>query len=140
MTVDLMNEAGAFPTRYWSRGKVEHLQCINAEGMQKELKVRPDACLRCFLACGKKSTITEGPHAGLTVVGPEYETIYSFGGLCDISSISDIAMLNDLCDRLGMDTISAGNLAAFTMEAVRRGRGEVSHRVWQGGTGGRSIE
>ena len=31
-------------------------------------------------------------------------------------------MLNDLCDRLGMDTISAGNLAAFTMEAVRRGR------------------
>ena len=30
--------------------------------------------------------------------------------------------LNDLCDRLGMDTISAGNLAAITIEAARQGR------------------
>ena len=122
MTVDLMNAAGAFPTRYWTRGTVKHLDKINAQGMQKSLKVKPIACLKCFLACGKKSTIPDGPHAGLQVVGPEYETIYSFGGLCDISSIQDIAMLNDLCDRLGMDTISAGNLAAFAMEAGRRGR------------------
>ena len=54
MTVDLMNEAGAFPTRYWSRGKVEHLQCINAQGMQKELKVRPDSCLALFVGLRQK--------------------------------------------------------------------------------------
>jgi aldehyde:ferredoxin oxidoreductase len=122
MTVDLMNAAGAFPTRYWTKGTVDHLDNINARGMQKNLSVKPHACLKCFLACGKKSTIPDGPHAGLTLVGPEYETIFAFGGLCEISSIRDIAMLNDLCDRLGMDTISAGNLAAFAMEASRRGR------------------
>ena len=54
--------------------------------------------------------------------GPEYETIYAFGGLCLIDSIEEIAYLNDICDRLGMDTISAGNLCAFTIEAVRRGK------------------
>jgi aldehyde:ferredoxin oxidoreductase len=122
MTVDLMNEAGAFPSRYWSKGTVDHIERINAKGMQKDLRVKPNACLKCFLACGKMSTVPDGPHAGLSLVGPEYETIYAFGGLCEISSIRDIAMLNDLCDRLGMDTISAGNLAAFTMEASRRGR------------------
>jgi aldehyde:ferredoxin oxidoreductase len=55
-------------------------------------------------------------------ISPEYETIYSFGGLCEIDSIEEIIYLNDICDRLGMDTISAGNLAAFAIEATRKGR------------------
>ncbi|HEJ83074.1 MAG TPA: aldehyde:ferredoxin oxidoreductase, partial [Desulfobacteraceae bacterium] len=54
--------------------------------------------------------------------GPEYETIYAFGGLCEVDSIEEIAHLNDICDRLGMDTISAGNLAAFAIEAAQQGR------------------
>ena len=53
-------------------------------------------------------------------MGPEYETIYAFGGLCMVSSIEEIIYLNDLCDRLGMDTITAGNLAAFAIEASKR--------------------
>ena len=56
------------------------------------------------------------------VEGPEYETIYAFGGLCEIDSIKEIMYLNDICDRLGMDTISAGNLVAFTIEAARQRR------------------
>jgi len=39
-----------------------------------------------------------------------------------VDSIEEIAYLNDVCDRLGIDTISAGNLAAFTMEASRQGK------------------
>ncbi len=54
--------------------------------------------------------------------GPEYETIYSFGGLCLVDSIEEIAYLNAVCDRLGLDTITAGNMAALTIEAVRQGR------------------
>jgi aldehyde:ferredoxin oxidoreductase len=52
-------------------------------------------------------------------MGPEYETIYAFGGLCMVKSIEEIIYLNDLCDRLGMDTITAGNLAAFAIEASK---------------------
>jgi len=72
------------------------------------------------MACGRLSTVKEGRHAGLRIEGPEYETIYSFGGLCEIDSIEEIMYLNDICDRLGMDTISAGNLVAFTIEASRQ--------------------
>jgi aldehyde:ferredoxin oxidoreductase len=64
------------------------------------------------------STVKEGRHKGLRIEGPEYETIYAFGGLCEVDSIEEIAYLNDLCDRLGMDTISAGNLVALTIEAA----------------------
>jgi aldehyde:ferredoxin oxidoreductase len=74
------------------------------------------------MACGRLSQVLEGPHQGLVIDGPEYETIYSFGALCMIESIEEITYLNDLCDRLGLDTISAGNLCAFAIEAARRGR------------------
>ena len=55
-------------------------------------------------------------------MGPEYETIYAFGGLCMVTSIEEIMFLNDLCDRLGMDTITAGNLVAFAIEAFKKGK------------------
>jgi len=64
--------------------------------------------------------IVDGRHKGLKIEGPEYETIYAFGGLCLIDDLREIAYLNDICDRLGMDTITAGNLAAFTIEASHR--------------------
>ncbi len=63
-------------------------------------------------------------HNGLIIEGPEYETIYTFGGLCMIDSIEEIAYLNHLCDGLGMDTITAGNLCAFAMAAFEQGRSD----------------
>jgi aldehyde:ferredoxin oxidoreductase len=122
MMVKIVNDAGAFPTRYWSEGKCEHWEKISAEALHKRCQVTPRACLKCFLACGRLTTVQQGRHAGLKLEGPEYETIYAFGGLCLIDSIEEIVYLNDICDRLGMDTITAGNLCGFTIEAARRGK------------------
>ncbi|MEA3332446.1 MAG: aldehyde ferredoxin oxidoreductase family protein [Pseudomonadota bacterium] len=126
MMVKIMNEAGAFPTRYWSKGSYDEWPKIGAEALHERCRVKSHACLKCFMACGRLTTIQQGRHAGLKLEGPEYETIYAFGGLCQIDSIEEIAHLNDICDRLGMDTITAGNLCAFTIEAVRRGRVDYS--------------
>jgi len=122
MMVALLNTAGAFPTRYWAQGKFEQWPRIGAESMVDRCKARPRACRTCFMACGKYIEVQEGRHKGLKLEGPEYETLYAFGGLCLIDRIEEIAYLNDLCDRLGMDTITAGNLAAFAIEASKRGR------------------
>ncbi|MGD9016060.1 MAG: aldehyde ferredoxin oxidoreductase family protein [Desulfobacterales bacterium] len=122
MLVDIMNEAGGFPTRYWSKGRADHREQINAGALHARCDVRPHACLKCLMACGRLSTVKAGPHRGLQVEGPEYETIYAFGGLCEVQTIEEILYLNDLCDRLGMDTITAGNLAGLTIEAARAGR------------------
>jgi aldehyde:ferredoxin oxidoreductase len=122
MMVDIMSNVGSFPTRYWSKGTAEHREQINATALHKRCDVQPRACSRCFIACGRLATVKGGRHKGLRIEGPEYETIYAFGGLCEVNSIEEIAYLNDVCDRLGIDTISAGNLVALTMEASRQGK------------------
>lgn len=127
MMVKIMNQANAFPTRYWSEGSYKHWEKISADALHERCHVKPHACPKCFMACGRMTTVQQGRHAGLKLEGPEYETIYAFGGLCLIDSIEEIAYLNDICDRLGMDTITAGNLCAFTIEAARRGR--IDYRI-----------
>jgi len=122
MMVDVMSGVGSFPSRYWHKGQAEHQQNINAPALHERLNVLPNACRRCFIACGRLATVKQGRHKGLKIEGPEYETIYALGGLCEVDSIEEIAYLNDICDRLGLDTISAGNLVAFTIEASRQGK------------------
>jgi len=120
--VALTNSVGAFPSKYWHLGTFEGWEKISAEALLERCQVRPTACLRCFVACGDLSEVKEGRHKGLKIEGPEYETIYAFGGLCMVHEIEEIAYLNDICDRLGMDTISAGSLCAFAIEASETGR------------------
>jgi len=120
MLVSIMNTIGAFPTQYWSKGTLEGWEGISAESLMERCQVSSIACPHCFMACGKISKVKQGRHEGLRIMGPEYETIYAFGGLCMVKSIEEIIYLNDLCDRLGMDTITAGNLAAFAIEASKR--------------------
>ena len=124
MMVDIMSHVGSFPSRYWHQGKSPHQESINAAALHERCQVTPHACLKCFMACGRMSRVKEGRHAGLVIEGPEYETIYAFGGLCEVDSIEEIAWLNDICDRLGMDTITAGNLVALAMEAHAQGKGD----------------
>lgn len=120
--VSVLNGVNSFPTRYWSRGQFEHAGTLSADYMVENMHVRSKACRGCFVACGKLSRVLKGRHAGLKIEGPEYETIYSFGGLCCVEELEEVAYLNDICDRLGIDTISAGNLVAFAMEASARGK------------------
>lgn len=123
--VAVINSVNAFPTRYWAEGTVEGWEDISSDALHSRFEVKQKACSRCFIACGRHTTVTEGRHAGLTIEGPEYETIYAFGGLCLITKLDEIIYLNDLCDRLGIDTITAGNLAAFAIEATRRGKAKI---------------
>jgi aldehyde:ferredoxin oxidoreductase len=122
MLVAMNNAVGGFPSKYWHLGTFEGWEKISAEALLERCDVKASACLRCFMACGNLSEVKEGRHKGLKIEGPEYETIYAFGGLCMIHEIEEIAYLNDICDRLGMDTISAGSLCAFAMEASEMGR------------------
>lgn len=121
MMVALMNTVGAFPGRYWRQGSCEHWEQISGETYHQLHEVKAHACAKCFMACGRLARLSRGRHQGLQIEGPEYETIYAFGGLCMIEDKAEVAYLNDLCDRMGIDTITAGNLCALAMEARERG-------------------
>ena len=112
--VDVVNKAGVFPTKYWEKGSFEYAKMINAEALKKYVK-RSSACYACTVSCGKISKIND-----IEVEGPEYETIFAFGSLCYNSDIESIIKANDLCDRYGMDTISAGNVIAYYMACCEK--------------------
>ncbi len=137
MMVSLMNSVGAFPAKYWQQGSCSHWEKISGETFHKEHRVTPHACAKCFMACGRMATISHGRHKGLNIEGPEYETIYAFGGLCMVEDMADIAYLNDLCDRLGVDTITAGNLCGLVMEA--RAQDRIEYDLEYGNTDGIAL-
>ena len=122
MMVGIMNTMKAFPTRYWEEGTVQGWECLTAEHLKKICQVRPISCPHCFLACGKRTKVKKGPYKGLTISGPDYQTVAAFGGLCLIRSLEEILNVNDVCNRLGLDTVSAGNVIAFAMKASQDGR------------------
>ncbi|MCX5816363.1 MAG: aldehyde ferredoxin oxidoreductase family protein [Proteobacteria bacterium] len=128
--VAMINTVEAFPTKYWAEGSMEGWEDISAETLHSKFSVRARSCNKCFLACGRLTTVTTGKYAGLTIDGPEYETIYALGGLCLIKDLAEIINLNDICDKVGIDTITAGNLAAFAMEASARGK--ISEKIEYG--------
>jgi aldehyde:ferredoxin oxidoreductase len=58
--------------------------------------------------------VEEGP-------GPEYETLGSLGTMLQHGNLAGVAKANELCNRLGVDTISVGSTIAWAMEAIERG-------------------
>lgn len=119
--VRVANMEGLFPTRYWQQGRLEGWESLTAETLREECEVHSGACPPCVLRCVKHVVVKGGPYAGLELEGPEYETLYAFGGLCEIRDLVDVIRLNDVCDRHGIDTITVGNLCALAIEAGRRG-------------------
>jgi aldehyde:ferredoxin oxidoreductase len=122
LVVDLTTKVDAFPARYWQEGTVPHKDSINAAALHRNLDVKPKSCLYCFISCTREATVNSGRHKGLSLDGPEYETIDAFGGLNMVDDIREIAYLNDLCDKLGLDTVTAGNVTAFAIEAYKKGK------------------
>ncbi len=117
----LTNEAGVLPTRYWTKGSFDGFEDINAEAVLKYVK-RHNACYGCTVACGIISKSEDAE-----IEGPEYETLYALGSLCENRDLRSIIKAAELCDRYGMDTISTGNVIAFLMACSEKG--EVDENV-----------
>lgn len=118
--VDPVNSEGFIPTKNYQEGFFEHGNAINAETMQEKIVDRGGACFNCVIACWNKSSIKSGIHKGVSLVGPEYETIALMGSNLLMSSIEDVAYLNSRCNELGMDTISLGGVLGFSIEAYEK--------------------
>jgi len=65
--------------------------------------------------------VFEGPFPLEETNKPEYETLASFGAMCMNKDLLSIFKLNDICNRTGLDTISAGSVIAFAMECYEKG-------------------
>jgi len=119
--VSLLNAAGTFPTDFFTKGSAPHRATLEAEHWPEWAVVEHDTCPPCPLRCRKRLTFKNGPEAGRELHGPEYETLYAFGGSCMVEHARDVAKLSERCNRLGIDTISGANLVAVAIKAKQLG-------------------
>jgi aldehyde:ferredoxin oxidoreductase len=87
-----------------------------------ERRTKRYACYLCPIGCGgymKEGTGEYKYEAGSR--RPEYETIAMFGTNCLNNNLKSIIKANDICDRYGIDTISAGATIAFAIECFENG-------------------
>ena len=119
----LLSGLGILPTRNWQKGTFEGADNISMMSMKDKLQmvVKDSGCRTCPLQCGSETIVKDGPYAGITTHGPEYETMYALGTSCAIAKPDFIIAANALCDDLGLDTMSAGIVLSFAMECFERG-------------------
>jgi aldehyde:ferredoxin oxidoreductase len=97
----------------------ERVERIGGEALASHpaIRVRRRACFQCPIGCTRETDLVD--KCGVTVdsgEGPEFETVAMFGANLDIYDLEPITEANYLCNRLGLDTISAGGTIAALME------------------------
>lgn len=114
--------SGDVPVKNWSIGEwMEVLDTLNSFYYNDNILVKIVGCYACTLRCKRVVKVEEGPYAMAEHAGPEYETVCMMGTNLLNPSLEAVAKANDLCNRLGMDTISMGAIIALLMEAQDKG-------------------
>ena len=116
---NVVNEAGAYPTRNFSVGQFEGVEPISGERQHDIIVEREGvighACHRgCTIKCSRIYMDENGEYL---TKGPEYETIWAHGANCGIDDLDAIARMDRLDDDFGIDTIETGATIGVAMEA-----------------------
>jgi len=120
--VPAVEKLGDFPIRNWTGGSwTEDAAKVSGQAMADKFFVKHYACFSCPIRCGKEMKVTIGPYSGTVSHGPEYETVAGFAAMCLNNDPAYVIAANDLCNRLGIDTISASSVIAFAMELYEHG-------------------
>ena len=126
-------KAGRLATKNYQNSQFEYWEDISSDALQKYWK-RPAACFACPLHCAHYYEINEGEFAGTVGEGPEYVTLASFGSKIGNRNLESILYMNNLCNKLGLDTLNTGSSIAWAMECWQNGI------IGQGDTDGINLE
>ncbi|MCP4575606.1 MAG: aldehyde ferredoxin oxidoreductase [Deltaproteobacteria bacterium] len=85
-------------------------------------ETRKYRCHSCVIGCGGICDIGDVRDGKYTHTHkPEYETCASFGALLMLDDLEAILYINEMLNRAGMDSISAGTSVAFAIECFEKG-------------------
>jgi aldehyde:ferredoxin oxidoreductase len=121
--VNVINEAGMLPTHNFQEGTFNDADGVSGEKLLERFALKPYHCYGCPIGCGRMSRIQ-----GRDMGGPEFESIWALGPQCGINDLEWIAIANEKCNQMGIDTISVGSTLGCAMELVQRGKLEHSLR------------
>lgn len=119
--VKVVNEIGCLPTRNFSQGSFEGAESISGEALRDLIRERGGEgrsgkrCMPgCVICC---SNVIPGPDGKAIVANLQYETLGLLGSNCGFACIDDVALLNYVCNDIGIDTIETGAAMGVAMEA-----------------------
>jgi aldehyde:ferredoxin oxidoreductase len=134
------NLDGGMPTLNYRLGEFEGIEKIDAIAVANEVRIDMGACYACSVRCKKVVQIEQFDEGKTTKKGepvavdplnrysvdpkyggPEYESLGALGPSLGIDDLIAVCKSNEACNRLGMDTISAGATLAWAMEAWEKG-------------------
>ena len=119
-TQNITNNLGIYPVLNFRYGQQVGHEKITGEEYRR-LRTGEFGCYSCPARCGKAHRVETGSYRGAYSEGPEYETIWAFTGSVDSTSIEATVAADELCDDLGLDTISAGACIGFAYELYEKG-------------------
>lgn len=114
--VNIINNVGSFPTKNWQLSYYDKADAISGETLKEKYLVKQGFCHRCPIGCGRVVKMGDK-----IVGGPEYETLWAYGGNCDNYDLEAINEANFWCNELGMDAISVPCTIAAAMELYQKG-------------------
>lgn len=114
--VNVLNQAGALPTRNFRQSRFEHAEQISGEELRRRFVPRRSACSGCSIGCARRTQ--SGASSG---GGPEYESIWALGAACGVADLGAVVRASHACNRAGMDTITMGSTIACAMELTELG-------------------
>jgi aldehyde:ferredoxin oxidoreductase len=117
-----LNEMGMLAAYNFSRISIEHGERLSGQYLESEgYLIGRESCFACSTACHRYVRSESSRWGALQDSGPELETVMALGAECGITDIEAVLKANQLCNDLGMDTISAGHVLSWAMETYERG-------------------
>ncbi|PSQ00034.1 aldehyde ferredoxin oxidoreductase [Halobacteriales archaeon QS_5_70_17] len=98
---------------------------ISGENVRENILVDEPTCHSCPVACKKEvevETEVKGEEMNVQMESYEYESAWALGTNSANDDRDKIAVMIDRCNKVGMDTIDAGNTMAMAMEADDEGK------------------
>ena len=114
------DDLGILATRNFKANTFDEAEQIDGKNLEKNI-TRTRGCHRCPVQCKAELEFDEGKLKGKKAIRPEFEPMLSLGSRCGLTDLDTLVYLDNLCSRLGMDSISAGGVIAFAMDLFERG-------------------
>ena len=112
------NRLKTLPTRNFQSGTFDEAARLAPETLTLAREKTRASCAACTIGCEHIYALNDASGSRVRL---EYENLFALGPLCGIGDPDTVLRASQLCDELGLDTISAGGTIAFAMEAAERG-------------------
>jgi len=119
--IEYANDKGILPAYNFKDSVFTKHDQINGAMMLDHYKIGDGACFSCTMCCSNICLVKNGKYTGTVVEGPEYESCAMLGPNLGIDNFAAILSANRLCDELGVDTISTGNIVGAVIEGYEKG-------------------